>query len=83
MFDFATFTTKRTLELPAAIAQHFQPSDRFIVWMEGDMVHFKRISHSPLQAVETAPADEASLSLEEIDAIVHDMRKRRHNPNAE
>ena len=82
MFDIATFTTKRTLELPAAIAQHFQPADRFIVWLEGDMVHFKRISHSHLQAVETAPTEE-SMSLDEINAIVHEVRKRRHTSYAE
>ena len=73
MFEIAKLTPLRTLELPPAIASQFAPSDRFIVWMEGDTVHFKRIATSPLQVVEDAPADEA-VPLEEINEIVHTVR---------
>lgn len=82
MFEIATMTPKRMLVLPETITRHFQTSDRFIVWMEDDMVHLKRITQvSPLQAVADAP-DESPPSLEEIDAIVHEVRQRRpHQPH--
>jgi len=76
MFEIAKMTPLRTLELPPAIAEQFGPSDRFIVWVEGDTVHLKRITASPLQGVEDSPSDEP-LSLEEINGIVHEVRRRR------
>lgn len=76
MFETAKLISPRTLELPQAIAGQFAQSDRFIVWMEGDTVYLKRIASSPLQAVESAPADEA-MSLEEINDFVHEMRGQR------
>lgn len=82
MFEIAKLTPLRTLELPPAIADQFAPSDRFIVWMEGDTVHFKRIAASPLQAVEDAPTDEA-MTLEEINEIVHTVRKERQTKPGE
>ena len=82
MFEIAKLTPLRTLELPPAIAGPFAPSDRFIVWMEGDTVHFKRIATSPLHVVEDAPADEA-VTLEEINEIVHTVRKNRQAKQTE
>lgn len=75
MFEIARLTSLRTLELPPAIAAQLALSDRFIVWMEGDTVHFKRIASSPLQAVEDAPADDP-MSLEEINEIIHEVRSQ-------
>jgi len=78
MFQIATMKPERTLELPETIANRFQPSDRFIVWVEDDMVLLKHIeSVSPLHAVSELPYDEP-MSLEEIDAIVHEVRRRHH-----
>jgi hypothetical protein len=79
MFEIAEMTPAGTLELPAEIADRFRPKDRFIVWMQGDTLHLKRIeAESPLQAVADAP-DEKAMPLEEIDAIVHAVR-RSHDP---
>lgn len=75
MSELATLSPNHTLELPATIAAHFQPSDRFVVWMEGDTLHLKRITPSPLRAVEQAPLDEP-LSFDEINDIVHEVRHR-------
>jgi hypothetical protein len=75
MFEIARMTPLRTLELPPAIAEQFEPSDRFIVWQEGDTGHLKRITTSPLQAVENS-ADEP-MSLEEINDVVHEVRRLR------
>jgi hypothetical protein len=78
MFDIATMTPMGTLELPAAIASRFHLHDRFIVWMQGDTLHLKRIeTASPLQAVADAP-DEEPMSLDESDAIIHAVRQRGH-----
>ncbi len=80
MFEIATMTPKGTLELPAAIAFRFHPHDRFIVWMQGDTMHVKRIeTASPLQAVADAP-DEEPMALDEIDAIVHEVRRSYNLP---
>lgn len=76
MFEIATLTPNQTLKLPAEIARHFLPSDRFIVWMEGDTLHLKRITPSPLDIVEQAPNGEP-LSLDEINDIVHEVRQQR------
>jgi hypothetical protein len=76
MFEIAKMTPLRTLELPPAIAEQFGPSDRFIVWVEGDTVHLKRITASPLQTVENSPQEEP-ISLAEINDIVHEVRRQR------
>lgn len=82
MFEIAKMTPLRMLELPPAIAEQFGPSDRFIVWVEGDTVHLKRITASPLQAVENSQ-DEDTMSLEEINDIVHEVRRQsRQQPDA-
>ena len=77
MFEVATLKPNRTVELPDEIAKHFQPADQFIVWMEGDTVHLKRIAPSPLRIVEDAAADDP-LSLDEINDLVHEVRRQRH-----
>jgi hypothetical protein len=76
MFGVATLNPNHTLQLPVEIARQFQPSDRFIVWTEGETLHLKRLMPSPLKAVEQAPADEP-LSLDEINDIVHEVRRHR------
>ncbi len=73
MFDIATLTQRDTLQLPVEIAKNFNQSDRFIVWMDGDTMHLKRIKPSPLKIVEEAPYEEP-LSLDEINQIVHEVR---------
>lgn len=81
MFEIATFTANRTVQLPPEIANRFLPTDRFIVWLEGDTLHLKRLTPSPLQQIENAPEDEP-LSLDEINDIVHEVRQQRHAPQA-
>ncbi|HHY58758.1 MAG TPA: hypothetical protein GYA08_25370 [Chloroflexi bacterium] len=69
----------RTLELPETIANRFQPSDRFIVWIEDDMVLLKYIeSASLLRAVADLPDGDEPMTLDEISAIVHEVRQRHH-----
>ncbi|MEZ4862838.1 MAG: hypothetical protein R3C14_16090 [Caldilineaceae bacterium] len=82
MSELATLNPNHTLELPAAIAKRFQPSDRFIVWMEGDTLHLKRITPSPLRVVAQAPQDQP-FSFDEINDIVHEVRRRRLQPKGE
>jgi hypothetical protein len=76
MFEIATFTSEDTVQLPREITRKFSPSDRFIVWLEGDTVHLKKITPSPLDLVEQAP-DDQPLSLEEINEMVHEVRRQR------
>ncbi len=75
MFEVATLTTNKTLQLPDEIAKQFQQADRFIVWLDGDTLYLKRLTPSPLKAIESAP-DGEPLSLEEINDIVHEVRKQ-------
>jgi hypothetical protein len=76
MSDLATLTTNHTLQLPDEIAKRFRPSDRFVVWVDGDTLHLKRVMPSPLQAVADAPEGEP-FSLDEINDIVHEVRRKR------
>lgn len=77
MIEMAELTAQQTLKLPPDIAARFQPSDRFVVWMEGDTLYLKRITPpSVLDVVEQAPEGEP-LSLDEINDIVHQVRQRR------
>jgi len=82
MAEIATLSQDKTLQLPAEIAEQFNPSDKFIVWADRDMLHLKRLSPSPLKVVAGAPAGDP-LSLDEIDDIVHEMRKKRSKNTAE
>jgi hypothetical protein len=53
------------------------PTVRFVVWVEGDTLHLKRITPPPVtQIVEKAPEGKP-LSLDEINDIVHQVRRRR------
>lgn len=82
MFEIATLTANNTVQLPTEIAQRFLSTDRFIVWLEGDTLHLKRLLPSPLKRVEDAPEGEP-ISLDEIDEIVHTVRQRRRAAEAE
>jgi hypothetical protein len=75
VLDIAEFTASDSLKIPSHLAARFKPSDKFVVWAEGDTLHFKRITQPAItDIVAQAPAEEA-LSLEEINAIVHHVRQ--------
>ncbi len=73
MFEIATVTSQGTVQLPQKITRRLSISDRFIVWLDGDMMHLKKMLSSPLDLVEQTPAADP-LSLDEINDIVHDVR---------
>jgi len=77
MTEIAELTSSDTLKLPADVAARFRPSDRFMVWAEGDAMYLKRIAPGAVTSiVAEAPVGEP-LSLEEINDLVHDLRRRR------
>ena len=77
MVEIAELTAERTLRLPPGIAARFRPSDRFAVWMEGDVVYLKRITPVRVtDVVAEAPAEEQPTP-EEISAIVHRVRREK------
>jgi hypothetical protein len=77
MTEIAELTTSDTLKLPAEVAARFRPSDRFMVWAEGDALYLKRLTpRSVTDIVAEAPLGEP-MSLEEIDDLVHQMRRQR------
>ena len=79
MDEITELSARRTIRLPEAVAARFRPSDRFLVWADGDTVHLKRITPPPVnQIVERAPAGEP-LAMEEISEMVHDVRRRRRS----
>jgi hypothetical protein len=82
MAELATLSQDKTLQLPDEIAKHFHPSDKFVVWLDRDTLHLKRLPPSPLKAVADAPA-EKPLSLDEINDIVHEVRKQRSQDTPE
>jgi hypothetical protein len=65
-----------TLTLPAEIAQVLRPGTRIVVMKQGDTVVLKRIDVlSHLDRVAAIPDSEA-LTLEEINEIVHEVRRQ-------
>jgi hypothetical protein len=75
--EIVEFKAPNTLTLPPGIAERFRPADRFIVWTEGDTLHLKRMfAPSPTELVAQAPEGEP-LSLDEINEIVHEVRRQR------
>ena len=77
MIEIAELTSSDTLRLPPEIAGRFRPSDRFVVWAEGDLLYLKRITpRSVADTVRDAPEGEP-LSLDEINDIVHTVRRQR------
>ena len=82
MFEIATFSPKDMLQLPIGIAKKFNVADRFIVWIEGDILHLKRMRTSPLRIVEQSPEGEP-FSLDEINTIVHQVRQKRRQQHRE
>lgn len=77
--EIVEFKAPNTLTLPPGIAERFRPADRFIVWAEGDTLHLKRMfAPSPTELVAEAPESDP-LSLDEINEIVHEVRRQRRN----
>lgn len=66
-----------TLTLPAEIAQALGPGSRVLVMKQGDTIILKRI-HPPriTDIVANTPETEPPLTLEEINEIVHEVRRQ-------
>jgi len=77
MVEIAELTSQHTLRLPTEIAARFRPSDRFVVWVEGDTVHLKRVTPPPVMSIVAQAPEGEPLSLEEINEIVHQVRRQR------
>lgn len=61
MAEIAEMTPQRTVKLPAEIATRFGPTDRFIVWVEGDTLYLKHIGPPPLELNEQTVAQSKTL----------------------
>jgi hypothetical protein len=77
MTEIAEWTPQRTLKLPEEIAARFRPSDRFFVWTDGDALYLKRITPPPVTEIVAQAPEGEPLSLEEINKIVHKVRRQR------
>ena len=77
MVEIAELTSQDTLRLPTEIAARFRPTDRFVVWVEGDTLHLKRITPPRVTDIVAEAPEGEPLSLEEINEIVHQVRRQR------
>jgi hypothetical protein len=77
MVEIAEFTAQHTLKLPANVAARFHPADRFVVWVEGDSLHLKRITSPPVTNIVAQSPEGEPLSLDEINEIVHQVRRQK------
>jgi hypothetical protein len=77
MVKIAEMTAADTLKLPAEVAWHFRPSDRFVIWADGDTLHLKRITPAPMTRIVAEAPEEEPMSTDEINKIVHDARRQR------
>jgi hypothetical protein len=75
MVEIAELTSDCTLRLPPDVAARFRPSDRFVVWVEGDVVHLKRITPPPVTDIVAQAPGEEELSIDKINEIVHQVRR--------
>ncbi len=77
MIKIVELSSDGRLQLPDGIAQHFNPTDRFLVWAEGDTILFKRIETPRVtDIVAEAPETVEPMSMEEISEIVHEVRRK-------
>ena len=76
MAEIATLTEEHMLELPEPIANRFRSRDRFIVWVEDDTLHLKKIARSITDRVAQAEKSDPP-SLDEINDLVHEVRRQR------
>ena len=77
MVEIAELTPGCALKLPAEIIGRFRPSDRFVVWAEGDTLHLKRITPPPVTEIVSRAPEGKPLPLDEINEIVHKVRHQR------
>jgi hypothetical protein len=77
MVKIAELTSPDTLRLPAEIAARFRPTDRFVIWAEGDTLHLKRITPPPVTDIVAQAPEGEPLSLEDVNEIVHEVRRQR------
>ena len=75
MVELAELTAQQTLKLPAEIAARFKPADRFVVWVEGDVLYLKRVTPPPVTDIVAQAPEGKPLSLDEINEIVHQVRR--------
>ena len=54
-------------------------ADRFIVWVDGDTLHLKRITPPPVTAMVEQVSEAEPMSLEEINKLVHDVRREQRD----
>lgn len=77
MVKIAEMTAADTLKLPAEVASHFRPSDRFVIWADGDTLHLKRITPPPVTRIVAEASEEEPMSMDEINEIVHEVRRQQ------
>jgi hypothetical protein len=77
MVEIAELTEQDTLKLPPEVAAQFRPSDRFVVWVEGDTLHMKRITPPSVTRIVGQATTGEPMSAYEINEIVHEVRRRR------
>ena len=77
MIELAELTASQTLKLPAEIAARFKPADRFVVWVEGDTLYLKRVTPPPVTDIVAQAPEGEPVSLDEINEIVHQVRRQR------
>lgn len=73
-----------TATLPTMIAQQFQSEERFVVLHQDDTIMLKRVTTlSPVERANMTPDPHGVPSLEEIDDLVHDVRRARRGAQRE
>ena len=77
MSDIAELTTDGKLQLPLALAQRFRPTDRFLVWADGDTVHLKRITPIRVTEAVAQALQGEPMSPEEVSEEVHAYRREK------
>ncbi len=73
-------TSERQLELPPDFQAQLQPGDEYLVWTTEDSITFKKVCKPErfaelMAKVEAASPDPEEVSLDELSAIVREVRQ--------
>jgi hypothetical protein len=73
-------TPDRQLEIPPEIQAQLNPGDEYVIWATDDAIVYKKIQKAPtysalLKKIEALGPDPEEMSLEEISALVKEVRQ--------
>ena len=77
MVKIAEMTATDMRKLPAEVASLFRPSDRFVIWTDGDTLYLKRITPPSVTRIVAEAPEGEPMTMDKINEMVHEVRRQR------